>query len=160
VANRYWTTNKQRNVSAKGHGAAYGRDGGKVLNDTETQPKYNASIGPDGPDLNVVGFPTVKAFVKAKFMLFDNMDSGVPGVAVGESVNGQVVGPGESGTSGTNWSGIGKAINDVSKKVGSALDEAGKKPDTGPRTVEPGRNGGSAAVQTDFSPVVRRSRQG
>ena len=142
MANRHWTSNPQRSVSSKGHGPAYGRDGGKVLNDTETQPPYNANIGPDGSNLNVVGFPTVKAFTKAKFMLFGDFGSiGAAGAAQqGSNANGELIGK------------LGEALGSASKSIGPAMDTKA----TSPQTVEPGRNSGSAPVETLFSGRVRR----
>ena len=148
MANRHWTDNKQRSVSSKGHGPAYMRDGGKVLNDTETQPPYPANIGPDSPDLNKVGFPTVKAFVKARFMLF-----GRP-----EGVEGPL-----------HASGAFTSRDDATLKaiggIGEALGKAGGSMNTGsegegPKVYEPGRNSGSAPVETRFpGRVVRRGER-
>lgn len=55
-------------------GSMRGRDGGKVLDDTESDPPYNANIGPGGPDMNRVGFDRVKCFVKAKMSPFMGVD--------------------------------------------------------------------------------------
>lgn len=136
MSNRYWTDNKQRGVVASGHGPAYGRDGGKVLNDTETQPKYNENIGPDGPDLNRVGFPTVKAFVKAKFLIMEgSKPTGWSSMTSEEQAG--VVG------------GIGKALG----SIGSSMDTE----QSAPQVIEPGKNSGSAPVATEFDSRVRRS---
>ena len=128
MSNRYWTSNPTRKIEAKAHGPAYSRDGGKHLNDKETEPKYNANIGPDGPDLNRVGFETVKAFVKARFMELPN--------AASNSYDkwdapGGFGGPAETPT---DYAGMAKAGGEALSKVGSALDKGqqqGQIPDSG-----------------------------
>jgi hypothetical protein len=107
-----------------------------VLNDTETQPKYNENIGPDGPDLNRVNFATVKAHVKARFMI---LEGGTP-----------IAGAGQGG-------GMAEMIG----KIGGAIGSSAGSMDTGKtpaQSMEPGHNSGSAPVTTEFSPTVRRSR--
>ena len=149
---RYWTHNPQRKVESKAHGPAYSRDGGKVLNDTETQPPYPANIGPDGPNLNKVGFETVKAFVKARFMelphagsnAYDKWDApgGFGGPAVQE----------------TDYAGMAKGAGEALSKAGGAMQDAENAknrsiPDSG------GGVGGSAPVETRFTGhVLRRDR--
>lgn len=64
---------------------AYQPDGGRHLDDTETQPPYNANIGPGGPDMNRVGFPMVKTATKQKmspFMATDQQGTPPPSSGV------------------------------------------------------------------------------
>ena len=126
---RYWTHNPARKIESKGHGPAYSRDGGKHLNDKETQPKYNANIGPDGPDLNRVGFETVKACVKARFMELPTAPTNTyhkgpaPGGFGGPAVD-----------SGPDYAGMAGKAGEALSKVGSALDKGqqqGQIPDSG-----------------------------
>ncbi len=147
MANRYWTGNSQRSVSASGHGPAYGRDGGKVLNDTETQPKYNENIGPDGPDLNRVNFATVKAHVKARFMI---MEGGSPLIGPVMESGHFLSGTGEQG-GGLDLANVGKAISEGSKGLGQ-MDQ----PSAGSSLDSRGSGGGSERVQTEFSKHVQR----
>ena len=146
MSNRYWTSNPTRKIESKGHGPAYSRDGGKHLNDRETDPPYNANIGPDGPDLNRVGFDTVKAHVKARFM---RMEGGTP-----------LIGPLlESGhfTSGTggqesNWdwaAGVKKGAEGLSK-IGESSDKGGQQPS------EPGHSGSTGNPTVPVSRSVQR----
>ena len=121
---RYWTHTRQP-VSSKNGAPAFQRDAGKKLNDRETEPPYNANIGPDGPDLNVVGFPTVKAYTKARFMRMEG----------GQDLIGPLMESGHftSGTGGqeNKWdvaAGVKKASEGLGK-VGEALDKSGSAPE-------------------------------
>lgn len=151
MSNRHWTSNSQRSVSSKGHGPAYGGDGGKVLKDTETQPPYNENIGPDGPDMNRVGFPVVKAFTKARFMygITNTRPSGVEGPL---RENDKFYSDEAFSKQQAN---VGGAVGGIATAIGAALDE-GKDDEL--KVYEPsGRNSGSAPVETQFEPRVRRS---
>lgn len=149
---RYWTHTRPH-VESKGHGPAYQHDGGKILKDTETDPPYNANIGPDGPDMNVVGFPVVKAFVKAKFMygITNTRPSDMAGPL---RENGKFYSDEAFKTQQTEVGGI---ISNVAGAIGSALNDANKEDPL--KVYEPsGRNSGSAPVQTEFPGQVRRRR--
>lgn len=68
MSNKFYTENKQlgRYGSTKprppvGHGS-----GPTPTVNGADDPPYNANIGPGGPDLNTVGFPRVRAYMKSK----------------------------------------------------------------------------------------------
>ena len=151
MSNRYWTSNPQRSVTAKAHGPAYSKDGGRHLSDKETDPPYNANIGPDGPDLNRVGFETVKAFVKARFMEMPNAASNsydkwdAPGGFGGPAVD-----------SGPDYAGMAGKAGEALSKVGSAMDK-GNQPGQIPDSGGGNSSGGIERVQIPRS-VQRRGK--
>jgi hypothetical protein len=78
MANRFYTDNSQRKVSetAPRPSPSLGSSG-KHQSIPETQPPYNADIGPGGPDMNRgANFPKVKVYMKSK--MSPEMGSGMP----------------------------------------------------------------------------------
>lgn len=100
MANRYH--NKLTSASpAPNPGSMGGKSRGVILNDTESDPPYNANIGPGGPDMNVVGFDRVKCFVKAKMSPFMGVGQENPGVQQGTPMQPMAPAPMVSNIEGT-----------------------------------------------------------
>ena len=148
-ASRYWNQNSQKHIEAKGHGPAYSKDGGRKLDDRQTDPPYNANIGPDGPNLNVVGFDTVKVATKFRYMMPDAASNSYDAW----DAPGGFGGPAEGG--GTDYAGMAGKAGDILKKVGGALDEGKQKP-TEARSMDPGHSGGTGDVRVPVSRSVQR----
>jgi hypothetical protein len=120
------------------------------LSDRETDPPYNENIGPDGPDLNRVGFETVKAHVKARFME-------IPGAASNSydawDAPGGFGGPAGGGS--PDYAGMAKKAGDVIKGVGDALDK-GQQNRSQASSLDPARSGGSGDVRVPTPRSVQR----
>ena len=68
MSNRFYSENKQRNLEGSTKprpSVGYGNGPTPTVNGAD-DPPYNADIGPGGPDLNVVGFPRVRVYMKSK----------------------------------------------------------------------------------------------